>query len=107
MKRLPSFPIREFRLSRLQARSEGCQVSCGNKGAKKTICCPLPDPISRTLPSAGNTFLNTSRMGALFRSLAAEKVNPPFTNTNPRKFALSIAYSKRPGDARALLLIKK
>jgi hypothetical protein len=46
-------------------------------------------------------------MGALFRSLAAEKVNPPFTNTNPRKFALSIAYSKRPGDARALLLIKK
>ncbi len=55
------------------SRSDGCQLSPGKRGAKKTACCPVPLAISSRSPRGGKTCRSTSKIGELLRWVAGAK----------------------------------
>src|SRR3989344_7224396 len=55
-------------LGKFDERSVGCQISCGNCAAKYAACCPVPLPISSTVPERGKTSFSTAKIGSLLRS---------------------------------------
>ena len=41
-----------------------CQITCGKRGAKYTLCWPVPEPISKTCVQSAKACCSTSKMGA-------------------------------------------
>jgi hypothetical protein len=52
--------------------SLGSQTSSGSALPKQTVCSPVPDPISRTIPFLGNTRVSTFRIGPQLRAADGE-----------------------------------